>query len=194
MAVRTIPFAVFATKNIFEIILNVAKHDEIQQSIVVEVNPRRARGPSAAANARLVGDVSKSAVANVVVELVATVRGPIQIFEAVVIVVTDGDSHSVSHTLKPGFFRHIFERSICFLMKKTVPIFWTGFLRNRSLECRVCDRRTIDKENVEASIIIIVKESDSAAHRFRQIVFCAMRRLVLEMNTGLFSDVPKIPR
>src|ERR1700749_1053099 len=116
MAVGSIPFAVLAAKNIFEIVLDVTKHNEIQQSIVVEVDPRRARRPSASGNTRLVGDVLKSAVAVVVVELVAAVRGHVQIFEPVVIIVTDGDSHSVSRTLKAGFLRHIFKRSVRLLM------------------------------------------------------------------------------
>src|SRR5260370_22126341 len=94
--------------------------------MTVEVSPSGAGRPSTAGNPRLGGDVGKRAIAVVVVKLVATVCGDVQIFPAVAVVVAHRHTHTVACTLKSGVFRNILKRAILFLMLDTVPfaLFW----------------------------------------------------------------------
>ena len=87
----------------------------------------------------LVGDVGEGAVAVVVVEPVAAEGGYIQVFEAVVVEVTDGDAHAVADALQAGFFGDVLEGAVFFLVVEAVPVGGAGFLRGRSLSGR--DRR-----------------------------------------------------
>src|SRR5436309_12934917 len=60
------------------------------------------------------------------VELVAAVRGNVEIFKAVVVIIADGDAHAVAEALQTSFLGHVFEGAIGFLVEEAVPVGWAG--------------------------------------------------------------------
>ena len=65
------------------------------------------------------------------VKLVASVRGHIQIFIAIVIIVADRYTHSIAHTLQTGFFRYVLKGAVLPLVIEAIPILGACFLRDR---------------------------------------------------------------
>ena len=73
MAIRAISRFVFAAPDIVKVPLQIAQHNQVQQSVALQINPGGAGGPSSSANARFLGYVGKSAVTVIMVEPVAPV-------------------------------------------------------------------------------------------------------------------------
>ncbi len=123
------------------------------------------------------------------IENVAAVGRHVKIFKAVVIVVSDGDTHAISGALQSGLLGYILERAVLFLVEQTVPILRAGFLRDAAFGRGAPEGRAIDQKNVEAPVVVVVKEGDASAHGFRQIVPGCVGREVVEMNAESGSDV-----
>src|SRR2546430_17603006 len=60
------------------------------------------------------------------VELVAAVRGNVEIFKAVVVIIADGDAHAVAEALQTSFLGHVFEGAIGFLVEEAGSVGWAG--------------------------------------------------------------------
>jgi hypothetical protein len=75
--------------------VEIAGNEEIQFSIVVVVEKSCGNGPTACGNPSLRGHVGKRAIAVVVVQNIFPVIGHVDIRKSVVVIVTDGDTHSV---------------------------------------------------------------------------------------------------
>src|SRR5579859_1209315 len=99
MAVGAVAFFVLSAPDVVEVPLDITENDEVKEAIVIQIHPGSAGGPAAARDAGLLGHVGKGAVAIVVIELIAAVGGHIQILEAVVVVITYGDSHTITRAL-----------------------------------------------------------------------------------------------
>ena len=127
------------------------------------------------------------------VELVAAVRGDVKIFEAVIIVIADRDAHAVTNTLQAGFFGHVFESAIGFLVVKAIPVTRAGLLRDSALGSRVLEGRAIHQENVEAAVVVVVEKRDAATHGFEQVVPGRMRREVIEVDGEGGCNVSEFP-
>src|SRR5271154_3356333 len=112
VAVSAIAFAVLATPLIVPIPRNVAIHDQIEQAVVIEVDPRGRGGPTAAANAGLLRHISECAVAVVVVEAIAAIPGYEYILVAVIVVIGNSDTHPVANALQSRFLGDVFKGSI----------------------------------------------------------------------------------
>src|SRR6266853_5864383 len=113
MAVRAITHAMFAAPNIiFRRPFDVVGDEQIQPAVFVVVKPSGAGGPTAqVGNGGFFGDVSKGAVAIVVVKDGAAVTRDVNVWEAVVVVVADGNTlaviepcHASAHGLQIIFF------------------------------------------------------------------------------------------
>ena len=111
MAIRAVAFFVFAAPDVVEIPIQIAKDDQIQKPVAIQIDPRRAGGPPASRDAGLLRHVGERAVAVVVVELVAAIGGYIKILESVVVVVADGNAHAVSGSLQAGLLGDVLESS-----------------------------------------------------------------------------------
>src|SRR5579871_3954449 len=87
MAISAIPFAMFTAPDVVEIPLQIAKHDEIQQAIVVQIHPDGARRPAASSDSGFFRKIGKSSVSVVVIKLIAAVCRDENVFEAVVVII-----------------------------------------------------------------------------------------------------------
>src|SRR2546425_633609 len=130
VAIGAMALLVFAAPDVVEIPLHVTQNNQIQQAVAVQIHPGGAGGPSAAGDASLLRYVSERAVAVVVVKLVATVGGYEEVLEAVIVVVTYGDAHSIACALQAGALRHIFEGAVGFLVEEAIPVLRARFLGN----------------------------------------------------------------
>src|SRR5260370_8164643 len=104
---------------------------EIGRAAVKNVNPGRECRPAPSGYAGTLSCIGKFSVAIVVVKLVPAVCGHVQVFKSVIVVITDGDSHSVTYSVQPGFLGYVFECAVFFLVEKSIPILWAPFFRNR---------------------------------------------------------------
>src|SRR6266404_3059347 len=123
MAVGAKALLVLAAPDVIEVPLHIAHDDQVEQAIVIKIHPRRAGGPAAARDSSLFGDVGECSVAIIVIELVAAERGHVEVLEAIIVEIADGDSHPVTGALKSRFFGDIFKRVIRFLMEEAIPVF-----------------------------------------------------------------------
>src|SRR5262249_15487053 len=73
MTVSPIPFPMLTTPQVIPIPLDVAKYYEIEQSIVIEIGPGRARRPAASTDSSLGGDIRKCTVTIIAVELISAI-------------------------------------------------------------------------------------------------------------------------
>ncbi len=127
-----------AAPHVFEVPVHVAQHDEVEQAVVVEVDPGRAGGPGVswrrvASRAGAHSDIGEGAVAVVVVQVIAAVARDVQVFEAVVVVVADSHAHAVAHALQPGLLGHVLEGAVLALVVEPVPVFGRLLLRDCAL-------------------------------------------------------------
>ena len=127
------------------------------------------------------------------VELVAAVRGNVEIFKAVVVIIADGDAHAVAEALQTSFLGHVFEGAIGFLVEEAVPVSWTGLLGDGALRRGILEGGAVNEENVEAAVVVVIKEGNTATHGFHQIVLGRMRRQVIEVDAEEGCNVSEFP-
>ena len=112
-----------------------------------------------------------------------------EIVEAIVIVVAHGNTSGVAGARDAGFFGHVFKGAVGFLVVKAIPIFLAVFLRNRAFGRWIVDARAIGEEDVEATVVVVVEESNPRTHGLQQILFGGWGSLLLEMDAELLSHV-----
>src|SRR5260370_2426165 len=119
MAVRAITRAMLAAPDIiFRRPFDVVGDKQIQPAIFVIVKPSGAGGPSTfVGHGGLFGDVSKGAVAIVVIKDGSAVTRDVNVWEAVVVVVAHGNTLAVmSLSSEAGFFGYVRKCAITFIV------------------------------------------------------------------------------
>ena len=162
VAVASIPLTMLAAPYVFPVPMDVAPHNKIEQSVIVQVYPGGGGIPGVAGSLRLrqprlFGHVAKGTVAGSVVKPIAAICGYEYILKAVVVVVRDGHAHAQPHAFQPGFFRDVFEGAIGFLVKHPVPVTGTAFLWDRTSGFGVSIGSAIQKVKIEPPIIVAVE-------------------------------------
>src|SRR6202035_24408 len=130
IAVRPEARLVGTAPDIAKIPFHVTQDNQIQQSIIVQVHPRRAAGPSATTDTSLLRDVGKRTVAIVVIKPVAAICSHKQIGIAVVVVIAYDHAHAVARSFEPRFFRDVLEASVTLLVVQAIPDLLAVFPRN----------------------------------------------------------------
>src|SRR5271169_5244472 len=87
---------VFTAPDVVKVPIEITEHDQVQLAVVIQINPRGAARPTTPFHARLVGDIREGFIPVVVIKLVSTVCGYIEVLETVVIIVTHRNAHPVS--------------------------------------------------------------------------------------------------
>src|SRR5712692_8936547 len=95
MAVRAIPRLLLAAVNILEAPIEIAADEQVELAVVVVVEKAGARAPSGGRHSRLRRHILKLAVAAIPVENIGAIGGQVEILKSVVIIIADGDAHSV---------------------------------------------------------------------------------------------------
>ena len=144
--------------------VNVGRDEEIQVPVPVVVEERASRVPAfrIAADSRLPGHIREGAVAVVSIEDVRASVGDEQIVEAVVVVVADANPVRPPGAHEPGILGDVGERA--------VPIVLVKAVRRDLAVGNAAPPRTVQQEDVEPAVMVIVVESDPAAIRFRNVV------------------------
>src|ERR1035437_464975 len=137
---------------------DITFYDQVEQAIVIEIDPGGRRRPAAAGDARFLSNIAECAVAVVMVEAVSSVSGNENIFVPIVVVVGYSDTHAVSNPFESRFFSDVLKRSVGFLMEHAIPVLRGCLLRDEPLRCRIVVRRTIYQEKVEPPIVVAIKE------------------------------------
>ena len=129
------------------------------------------------------------------IENVFSVAGDVEIGEAVIVVVADGDSHaivSVSGVGQACLLRHVGETAVFILPVETVPvarIFAVEILRRLH---RTGNPSAIHQKNIEQSVVVVVEKRDSAGHGLDQILL--RRRRILQNKIQSRGDCSKFEK
>ena len=113
----------------FEIPLQVIDDDEIEQPIVIHVNPGSGDGPKPSklrigfVEAGFGGDIREGPVSVVVIERVAIHAGDKNVLISIVVVVADSHAGVVAGPEKPGFFGYVGEVSLAIVLEQAVVVF-----------------------------------------------------------------------
>ena len=197
VAVGAVAFAVLATPDVFPVPLDVAEDDQVEPAVVVEVDPGGGGGPvhargGVAAGAGLLCDVGEGPVAVVVVQVVAAELGDVEVFEAVIVKVADGNAHAVADALEAGLLGDVFEGTVLALMVEAVPVPRAGLLGDKSLRSRVGDGRAIDEEEIKQAVVVEIEGCDAGAHRLEEVLQGGVRGNSGESDAGLLGGVGEV--
>ena len=105
--------------------IEIASNKQIEFAVVIVIEKPRGDGPTARSNTCLHGDIGKRAVAIVVVQDIFAVVGHVNVWEAVIVVVSDRNAHSVVGIAgigQTGLFGDVGETPILILAIETVPV------------------------------------------------------------------------
>ena len=138
--------------------MHVATNDQVEEAVVIQIDPGGGTRPSTAAHARLLGNIGKGAVAVVMVQAVTAIASHIQVLKAIVIVVGYGDAHAIANPLQTRLLGDVLKGSIRLLMIQAIPVFGAGLPRNESFRCGIGERRTIREEDIQTAVIIAIEE------------------------------------
>ena len=175
--------------------IQVARNEDVELAVVVVIEEPGTRAPAAGCNTGCLGDIGKRAVSVVMVERVAAVSGHVDIFKAIVVVITDSHTHRVVVLLgsrQTCLLRHIGKGAIRILVIETVPELAVGLVRHFAAWHRVVNLGAVGEENVQAAIVVVVQKSYTSAHRLDEVFVGGRRVLVLEVNAESLGDVGEL--
>src|SRR5271157_3016947 len=170
------------------IVIEIIYDQEIDKTIIVVVEPSSRNCPGltkirdVTANACFSGHVSECTVAIIVKELVSIHTSNVQIYKAIVVVVSGGHTHGIADSLQPRLFSNIGKSTIAVIPIKAVVIVRTRFLERGNA-------RAIREENVEQPIVVVVKHRNSPGHGLDGISLRANGVHESEADPGALYDV-----
>src|SRR5262249_3191198 len=92
------------------------------------------------------------------------------------------------------YLRDVFERTVCFLVLKAIPLLWAVLSRLCIRRHRIIDPRAIREEDVESPVVVVVKQGDSRSHGLEQILSGCQGRFLNQIDTDFFCDVGEVRR
>jgi len=109
--------------------------------------------------------------------------GDVNVDIAVVVIVADGATEPIHLHRETSLPRHIGERSVSIVVIK----------RGKRI-ARFMPRPVhgIDQQNVLPSVIVVIQETNAAAHGLRKILLAERAAVVFEMNACLGSDIREL--
>src|SRR6266496_19956 len=132
-------------------------------TVSVVVNKSAACSPSRVfvQQSRVLSDIGKSSVAIVTVQLVLPEVGTKQIFEAVVVVVSNANPGCPARVAKACFIGDICKRAIAIVLVEAISRFRRGAF----------DFRAAEKKNIHPAVVVVINESATTAGRFKNVIF-----------------------
>src|SRR5206468_12409292 len=107
-------------------------------------------------------DVVEGSVAAIVVETILAEVADQEIVVAVAVVVADACALSPAARAEPGPGRHVLERSVAFVAIETIG--W------RLVRWKSFERRAVDEEQIEPSVVVVIDERDAGPRRLEQVL------------------------
>ena len=172
----------------FEVVVEVVDDQEVEQAIVVVIEPAGGDAPGFAdggdvpGDMGLDGDVGEGAVAIVVEELVVIDAGDVEVDESVVVVVSGGDAHGVAEAGEAGLRGDVGEGSVAVVVEEAVVEGGIGFVER-------WDLGAVGEEEVEQTVVVVVEGGDSAGHGFDGVAVRAGAAVEGEGDFRLLDDV-----
>src|SRR3954468_21720064 len=139
-----------------------AADKQVEAAIVVVIEPHRTRCPSRTGDSGTRGDVSKRAVAVVVIENTSSILRHKKIGKAVTIVIADCDAHTVAAGSDSGALGHIAESAIAIVAIEDI-----AKRRLRIIEIALA---AVDEVNVHPTVIVVVDEPAAGAGGLGEVV------------------------
>src|SRR5260370_14837400 len=154
--------------------MHIARTEQTHVAVTAVVAPRRTGAEATSGDSRLVGHIFELAVAQIVVERVASVARDVDILEPIVVIVGNGNTHSPALAREAGRFGDVGELQ--------VTILEAGILmeeRNHRIATlpKALDGRSIDGDDVEFAVGVAIDQTDTAAHRFDNVLLVSGRNV-----------------
>ena len=138
--------------------LHIVRDEQVQLAVAIVIEPRRAGAEARVLNARALGHIAKFSVALVVKKMIAIERGDVHVFAAVVIVIGNGDAHSVHFDIQAAAARNIGERAVVVVVIE----------RRQGFPAAGRPVLAVDQQNVRPAVAIGIEERATRAQRLRQ--------------------------
>ena len=192
MTVFPVPWAPLAAVDLAsEAPVHVSCDEQIEPSVVVEIEEERRHAPSAALDARSLCHIIEPSVTVVVIERVCVVTRYVEIRETVIVIVAHRDTHAIStarHSADIGRSRHVGERSVVTVAVETiceaVGLAYVGLGRHRRRHLRA-----VRKEEIEPAVIVVVQHRHAAAHRLDEVFLRRWRVFVREVDAAVRGHI-----
>src|SRR5258708_9297476 len=122
------------------------------------------------------GDIGERAIAIVVVEHARIEIRNIKVFPAIIVVVADGGAKSPTAMREPSLGGHI--------GKSAVVVIVIELARMALLCLQILQRGAVHQEDVHPPVVVVVKDCDSAAHGFHDVMFFRAAAGEVEIDAG----------
>src|SRR5580698_611294 len=146
--------------------LQIVDDEEIEEAVVVDVNPDGSFGPEWAVfgidplvEAGFLGDVGEGAVAVVVIERVAVDAEDEEIGMAVVIVVAYRGADVEAGSCEAGLRCNVGESAVAVVAEEAIEVFRRSLLQG----CDVC---AVGEEDVGTAVSVVIENGNAAGHGF----------------------------
>ena len=150
-------------RQMVEVHVNVTRNEKIHVAIAIIIAPRGAGTEAAAAHTRLIRYILKFTTAQVAIKSITVISGDVEIQLAVIVEIRDRHTHAPAATSEPGIAGDVFELSVRLLVVQ----------RDQRIAAlaKIINGGSVDENDIEAAVIVTVKESDSAAHGLDDVAF-----------------------
>src|SRR5438270_538897 len=167
MAIRPESLLPLAAVEIIEMPIQISRDHLVELSVTIQIHPGSRSGPCPPSDARLVRDVREGAVAIVVIQGVTPVTGDEEIFQPIIVEISNSDSGRIPDALQARLLRHIFKTSIRLLVIEPIPVLRSRLLRESIFRHVLVEWRAIRKEQIEPAVVVIIERRHPRTHRFQ---------------------------
>src|SRR5260221_1923366 len=163
-AVVALAGAFIAAKFAFGFIeVDETANEQIEFAVIVVVKPDGAGRPTRGGEAGFFGNVGESAVAIVAIENVAAILGNVEIGEAVPVVISDCNTHSVAATRYAPLLRDVAAGVVAIVFVKRVA--------QRRIWLVEVTFSAVDEINVHPAVVVVIEKRAASSGGLREIVF-----------------------
>ena len=170
----------------FDVPLHVIDDQQIQQAVVIHIQPNRAHGPERSVfrigliETGLGRHVRECAISVVVIERVLIDAGDKDVFVSIVVIVGHRDAHIIAAAREACLFGHIREVPMAVVFKKTIEIFRRGLTERFNV-------RPVGEEDVQLAVVVVVKDGYASCHGFGCMALGRLTTVEFEIN-GLVNE------
>ena len=160
-------------------------------SVLVVIEEGGTRGKAPSRYSCFVSDLAESAVALVVIELVAPVIRDVEVRVSVIVVIAHGHTQPVAGSLHSRFRGHVFEAPLADVAVQPIPESRLGFIDARVIVRHFPKRRSVHQENVQQAIGIVVEKRTASGHCLDEIALLGGRMVQQEVDARCFHAISK---